>query len=173
MRLLLEYPIVVFSMMLGIGLCLDYPEHASAASSMPCNNAQPAFIIVERIQGGFAGQTAERTSIGEDGCFTVDRLLNGKVIARLHSGRIDRDGIWSMRSAFDSADFASLPAQGGAPAVVNPAFLSVTYRGVTKTAALTSGADIEGIRALSRGSQNDPVTRLAVLALRLLELTDS
>lgn len=147
---------------LALLIALEPQTPSRSQESCPVGNM---LIIVERLQGGFAGQTGERTSIGEDGCFTVDRVLNGKTVSRLRSGRLDPDRISSVRAAIDAARIASLPDRTGAPPPVNPATLSIIHRGVTKTVVAPSGTSIEGMVALGNG--------LARLAARLLELTGS
>jgi hypothetical protein len=146
---------------------------APAESAASCPGGSDPLIVVERLQGGVAGQTGERTSIGEDGCFTVDQLLDGKVISRLRSGRLGPDRLLSARAAIEAAGIASLPDRAGNPPMVNPAFVSVTYGGVTKVAVAPAGASLEDVGALGRGSAEDPAARLARLAARLLELTGS
>ncbi len=156
-----------------IGCVFGCPKQMSVALAMPCEPGQRALIVMERVQGGFAGETSERTRIGEDGCFSIERVLNGKVIAHVRSGQLGPEQIRNGRSAISAADFKSIPHTTGTPAVVNPAFLSITYQGVTKTAALMSGTEIDGIRALAGGSPQDPATRLADLFIRLTNLTGS
>jgi hypothetical protein len=130
-------------------------------------------VVIERLQSGFAGQSGERTSIGEDGCFTVDQVLNADALSRLKSGRLGPDQIQSARAAIDNANIASLPNRAGESSVVNPATVSVSYRGVTKTLVMPSGTSLHDIVALAKGPMEDPTARLAHLVARLLELTRS
>jgi hypothetical protein len=131
-----------------------------------CTITGNVLITIEHLQGGFAGQTGDRTSVAEDGCFTVDRVVNGKAVSRLRSGRLGPDRIASARAAIEAADITSLPDRSGTPPPVNPVTLSISYRGVTKTVVAPPGTNIEGMAALGSGS-------LVRLAARLLELTGS
>jgi hypothetical protein len=144
-------------------LVLAPPTSAQPHDSCPTGNI---LITVERLQSGVAGQTGVRTTIGEDGCFTVDRVVNDKTVSRLRSGQLGPDRIASARAAIEAAHITSLPNRSGTPPPVNPATLSITYQGVTKTVVASAGTSIEGMAALGGGS-------LARLAARLLELTDS
>lgn len=156
----------LFAMMAALVLL---PVLAPATPVRPqdsCTITGNVLITIEHLQGGFAGQTGDRTSIGEDGCFTVDRVVNGKAVSRRRSGRLGPDRIASARAAIETARIASLPDRSGTPPPVNPATLSVSYRGVTKTVVAPSGTSIEGMAALGNDS-------LARLAARLLELTGS
>lgn len=146
---------------------------AAPASAASCSEEGNFLIRVERLQEGFAGRTGERTSIAEDGCFTVDRLLNGNVITRLRLGRLGPDQILSARAAIDATGVASLPDRTGNPPAINLAVVSITYRGVTKELVMPAGADPKDVAALGDGRADDPSVRLARLAVHLLELTGS
>jgi hypothetical protein len=161
----------LFVAMAGLVLVVGRQMPALSADSCPVENT--TMIVVERLQSGFAGQTGERTSIGEDGCFIVDRVLNGKALSRLRSGRLGPDRIMSARAAIDIANIASLANRAGESPVVNPTIVSVTYRGVTKAVVMAAGSSLDDIAALGKGPPEDPSARLARLAARLLELTGS
>jgi len=120
-------------------------------------------IAVELVQSGFAGWTGERTSIGEDGCFIVDQIVSGETVAHVRSGELGPDRIASMHAAIEAAQFMSLPERSGTPPPINPAKLSISYGGVTKTVVAPPGTNIEGMTALGDGS----LARLAALLLKL------
>jgi hypothetical protein len=161
----------LFAAMVGLALLVGRQMPAWSVDACP-GEREVTMIVVELLQSGFAGQSGERTSIGEDGCFTVDRVLNDKV-SRLRSGRLALDQILSVRAAIDIANIASLPNRAGESPVVNPTIVLVTYRGATKSLVMASGANLDDIAALGRGSREDPSARLARLAARLLQLTSS
>lgn len=149
----------------------SFPQaHAGTAS---CSGEGALLIRVELLQEGFAGQTGERTTVTEDGCFTVDRLLNGEVISHLRSGRLGPDRMLSARAAIESANIAALPDRIGSPPPVNPAFVAVTYKGATKTLVAPAGTSLKGLEGLGKEPSEEPLARLARLALRVLELTGS
>lgn len=118
MRLGLQSKIWTCLAIVGLALSQGVAGRTAAASVATCAGGQPSMIVVERLQGGVAGQTGERTLIGEDGCFAVDRTLNGKVIVQLRSGRLGPNEMGSVRAAIDAAGFASLPEQIGDPPMV-------------------------------------------------------
>src|SRR5262245_58542360 len=97
----------LFAAMVGLALLVGRQMPAWSVDACP-GEREVTMIVVELLQSGFAGQSGERTSIGEDGCFTVDRVLNDKV-SRLRSGRLALDQILSVRAAIDIANIASLP----------------------------------------------------------------
>jgi hypothetical protein len=142
------------------------PALGSAASAQPDGGcpAGDALIALEYLQSGFSGSTGERTSIGDDGCFTVDRVVNGKAVERLRSGLLNPDRVATLRAAIEAANIMSLPDRSGAAPPVNPATLSISYQGVTKTVVAPPGTGIEGMKALGDGA-------LARLAAVLVELT--
>jgi hypothetical protein len=144
-------------------LVLAPPSPAQPRDPCPIGNV---LVTVERLQGGFSGQTGDRISIGEDGCFTVDRVINDKMVSRLRSGKLSSDRIASARAAIEAAHITSLPDRSGTLPPVNPTTLSISYRGTTKTVVAPSGTSIEGMAVLEGGS-------LARLAARLIELTGS
>jgi len=150
---------------------LGIANQAPAASVASCSGGSNLLISVELLQEGFAGRTGDRTSIAENGCFTVDHLLNGKVISRPRVGRLGPDQILSARAAIDAASIASLRERTGSPPPVNPAFVSITYGGVTKVIVAPAGTSLKDVEALGKGPSDDPSARLARLAVRLLELT--
>jgi len=144
-------------------LTLAPPAAAQPHDLCPMGNV---LITVERLQGGVSGETGERTSIGEGGCFTVDRVMNGQTVSRLRSGQLSPDQVASARTAIEAADITSLPDRSGTPSPVNPVTLSISYRGATKTVVAPTGTSIDSMASRESGS-------LARLAARLLELTGS
>jgi hypothetical protein len=145
----------------ALSLALASPTSAQPESRCRVSDV---LIAVEYLQSGFSGSTGDRTSIGEDGCFTVDRVVDGKAVERLRSGQLNPDRIASMRAAIETANIGSLPERSGAVPPVNPATLSISYQGVTKTVVAPPGTSIAGMTALGDGF-------LARLASVLLELT--
>jgi hypothetical protein len=155
----------LFAMMAVMALLPVFAPATPARLQESCTIAGNVLITIENLQGGVVGQTGVRTTIGEDGCFTVDRVVNDKTVSRLRSGQLSPDRVARTRAAIEAAHITSLPDRSGTPPPVNPATLSITYQGVTKTVVAPSGTSIEGMTALGGGS-------LARLAARLLELTD-
>jgi len=159
----------ILAAIFGLLTLLQPPLQVEAS----CSAANSVLIRVELLQEGIAGRTGERTTIGDDGCFSADRLLNGKVISHLRSGQLGVDRMRSVRAAIEEAGLASLPDRMGIPPTVNPAFVIVSYRGAVKTIAAPPGAGPKEIEALAKGQSGEPSARLARLVARLLELTGS
>lgn len=143
-------------------LLLALAAPASAQPESPCAGAN-VLIAVEYLQSGVVGRTGERTSIGEDGCFIVEFVLNGEAAGRVRSGQLGPGLTASMRAAIEAADIMSWPDRSGAPAPINPAILSISYKGITKSVVAPAGTGIDGMAAIGDGSP-------ARLAARLLEL---
>ena len=141
----------------------------AAAEEAGCAATGDPLVSVERLQEGFAGRSGERTVIGADGCFTVDRVVGDVARSRLRTGRLDRDQLLEVRAAIDAAGFATLPERAGDPPPVNPSILTVTLQGTTKLLGAPAGATAAEIQARAQG----PASRLATLAAKLLELTGS
>jgi hypothetical protein len=153
-------------LLLALGL-----KGQAQVSTGACPEISEPMVVVERLQGGIAGASGERTTIGVDGCFTVESVLEGQVLARLRAGRIGPERLDRAREALDEAGFDSLPERTGAPSPVNPATFSVTRAGMTKTLLAPAGAGLEDLRALGQRPAPDPTARLARLVTRLLDLT--
>ncbi len=143
-------------------LLLALAAPASAQPESLCPGVH-VLIAVEYLQSGFAGRTGERTTIGEDGCYVVEFVLNGEAAGRVRSGQLGPRLTASMRAAIEAADIMSWPDRSGAPGSINPALLSISYKGVTKTVVAPAGTGIDGMTAIGDGAP-------ARLAARLLEL---
>jgi len=107
--------------------------------------------MVEHVQSGFAGRTGERTSLGEGGCYSVDWLFNDKA-EHLRSGQLGPDTMAALRGALAASDLPSLPEKAGVPPAINPATLSVTGRGVTRTVVAPAGTAIKDMTADGNGA---------------------
>lgn len=132
-----------------------------ARSQSPCPGAAP-LIVVEQVQNGFAGRTGERTSLGEDGCYSVEAVFDGSA-GHLRSGLLGADRVAAVRAAVAAADLASLPDKAGAAHVVNPMTVSVTCAGVTRTVTAPGGTAIADMTAIGNGA----LARLAAVVLAL------
>lgn len=135
---------------------------AAAQPETPCRAGAP-LIVVEAVQSGFAGRTGERTSLGEDGCYSVERVFNGTA-EHLRSGQLGADPMAAVRAALAASDLPSLPGKVGVAGAVNPATLSVTCGGVTRTVIAPAGTAITAMTAIGNGA-------LARLAAVVVELT--
>lgn len=116
----------------------------------PCPAAAP-LIVVEHLQSGFAGRTGERTSLGEGGCYSVDALFNDET-GHLRSGQLGPEPMAAVRAALAAADLPSLPEAAGVPPRINPATLSVTCGGVTRTVVAPAGTAIRDMTANGDGA---------------------
>ena len=123
---------------------------APARPESPCP-AGALLIVVEHVESGFAGRTGERTSLGEDGCYSVDALFNDKA-GHLRSGHLGPEPMAALRAALAAADLPSLPETAGAAPKINPATLSVTCRGVTRTVVAPAGTAIKDMTADGNGA---------------------
>jgi hypothetical protein len=124
----------------------------------------------EVLQGGFAGDTGERTTIYSDGCFSVEQILPGRV-QNIRSGRLDPDQVQRARAAIKDADFGSLPDTNRDPGRANPVTVSITYEGATKAVTLPPGTGMERIEALANGDPNTAAGRIARLLTQMNRLT--
>ena len=88
------------SILATIALVLILAPPTSAQAQDPCLGN--ILITVEHLQSGVAGQTGVRTTISEDGCFTVDHVVNDKTVSRLRSGQLSPDRIASTRAAIEA-----------------------------------------------------------------------
>jgi hypothetical protein len=145
--------------------------HATATPAASCGVEGNPLIKIELLQGGFAGQSGERTLIGADGCFTVDRVLNGRVTERVRSGSLGPEQMSSVRTAIEDADIAALPDTAGTPRPVNPALVTIAYGSIVRTVAAPAASGIEDVEALAKGPPETPVARAARLVASLLRLT--
>jgi hypothetical protein len=132
----------------------------TAISWPPAQAAECALkptVTVTDTQGGFAGTTGNVWTIRPDCTFTVARIINERVSAPHLQGRLTAAQQARLSTVLANMSAATLPAQIGERAIVNPRQITLSYDDKTSVLELAPGeSDIAALKALR---SSDPARR--------------
>jgi hypothetical protein len=145
---------------LRVGLAL--PGFLISGTNMAQESSLSAPLVLEDIQGGFAGETGRIWTIAPDGSYTVARQIGLKVLEPDKQGWLTPEQRARLKVSLDRMAAVALPQQLGGGPQVNARRITLSYGGKQSVLSLPPG----GGDPSAHSAAGDDSTRL------ILELAD-
>src|SRR5438034_640448 len=105
-------------------------------------------LVLEDIQGGFAGETGRIWTIAPDGSYTVARQIGLKVLEPDKQGRLTPEQWAQLRALLDRMASVAMPQQLGGGPRVNARRITLSYGGRQSVLNLASApGDASALRS--------------------------
>jgi hypothetical protein len=127
-------------------------------------------LVLEDIQGGFAGETGRIWTIAPDGSYTVARQIGLKVLEPDKQGWLTPEQRARLKVSLDRMAAVALPQQLGGGPQVNARRITLSYGGKQSVLSLPPGG---GDPSAHSAAGDDPTRLILELADDLRAMTGS
>jgi hypothetical protein len=142
-----------------------------SGTNMAQESSLPVPLVLEDIQGGFAGETGRIWTLAPDGSYTVARQIGLKVLEPDKQGRLTPAQLAQLKALWDRMAAMALPQQLGGGPQANARRITLSYGGKRSVLNLPPGGGVP--RAPHSAAGDDPTGLMLELVDDLKAMTGS